>query len=600
MRSVLCLALLVPILALAAGTTQPLTALPPENGTTNVAPAPAPAPANQGPNIPPKALVGTLDTIGGTTYDWWSNGPIYRMIANAGPGNGVHAVWMYCTDVTGQEFLSRRMYYNFYDFSARAWNWIDPDYMVSGVNVFPKKAGYGNVDADPVTGNAVVGGHVLVGADIRPWLARDEFPGAGIFGFADSMGLGVTQWPPVSVGQDGQINIFPITAAYELSYSHIAADSWPTFSTPVTGFVPSPNFPTHSIVASKVSSKVALTWVVTRDSWEGVWTGFVDFSTDGGANWDPFPTELEPPAVYGGDTLTSYYLNSVFPWYDRQDKFHVVANLAPYVNGHIWAIPSHVYHYCPDNDPQWSLIHIMTAETLAGPNVGLGSNATFACRPSIGQDDDGNLFVTWEQFDSLNFEPITSRFRADIFGSKSTDGGLNWGPALKLTDAGSYSMRFPSIVDLAVEGDPDTVFVIYEIDSIAGFYVAPPPSSPEGPATRNPVVVQRIPASDFPTGVAEQPAVTTVRLDAAAKPNPFGRSTRLSYAVPHRGNVSLAIFDAVGRNVRTLVRGRSEAGQFSTTWDGRSQSGALVPEGVYLYRYGLDGKRMTGKLTLTR
>ena len=70
--------------------------------------------------------------------------------------------------------------------------------------------------------------------------------------------------------------------------------------------------------------------------------------------------------------------------------------------------------------------------------------------------------------------------------------------------------------------------------------------------------------------------------------------------MPHRGNVSLDIFDAVGRNVTNLVSGRSEAGRFEATWDGRSQSGALVPEGVYLYRYAFDGKRMTGKLTLTR
>jgi flagellar hook assembly protein FlgD len=89
-------------------------------------------------------------------------------------------------------------------------------------------------------------------------------------------------------------------------------------------------------------------------------------------------------------------------------------------------------------------------------------------------------------------------------------------------------------------------------------------------------------------------------MDVAVGPNPFRRSTRLSYAVPYRGNVSLDIFDAVGRNVKTLVSGRSEPGRFDAIWDGRSQSGALVPGGVYLYRYALDGKRMTGKLTLTR
>ncbi|MCX6844644.1 MAG: hypothetical protein NTX53_20465 [candidate division WOR-3 bacterium] len=105
MRYVLCLALLVPVLALAAGTTQPITALAPEGGTIHS--TPAIAPVDQGRvNIPPRALVGTLDTIGGTTYDWWANGPILRMIHNS-PGFGIHALWMYSTATSGTTFDDR-------------------------------------------------------------------------------------------------------------------------------------------------------------------------------------------------------------------------------------------------------------------------------------------------------------------------------------------------------------------------------------------------------------------------------------------------------------------------------------------------------------
>ncbi len=599
MRSIVTLLLLAPALMFAVSL-QPMTVLPVEGKVLSlegkILPS-SPQPGS-GPSREARALVGTIDTIGGTTYDWWANGPRLSAIVNS-PTYGVHAVWMYCPDLTGQDFPNRNMRYNYYEYASRTWIYADPgDFMAGGVNVFPKRAGFGNIDADPTSGVAVIGGHVAVGADIMPWLARDAAPGAGLWDYADSMGLGVCQWPPISVGQDGQINIFAITAAYDLIYGSIAPGNWPNWATPVTGFVPSPGFPTHNIAASKVSSKVALAWDVQGAVGSGPEHGYVDFTTDGGATWDG-PTLLDPPTAFGGDTLTSYHITSMFPWYDRQDRFHVVANLAPVTLDSIRGYPSQVWHYCPDNTPQWSLIHLATADSFAS-GVSLGYNAAFACRPNIGQDNDGNLFVVWEQFDPLNYEPATMDLRADIFASGSNDNGVSWGAALKLTDAGSYSMRFPSVIDLAVAGDPDTMFVIYEIDSIAGFYVSTT-NSPEGPATQNPAVVQKIPVDlVIPPGVAEQPGATPVRLDVVAKPNPFGRDTRLSYAVPHRGNVSLTIFDAAGRTVRTLASGRSEPGRFSAVWDGRSQSGALVPNGVYMYRYALDGKRMAGKLTLIR
>jgi hypothetical protein len=501
---------------------------------------------------------------------------------------------MYSTATTGTDFPDRNMRYNFYDISAHAWNWLDPDHMQSGVNVFGKRAGYGNIDADPTTGNAVVGGHVAVGggADITPLVARDAAPGAGIFEYCDTTELGITQWPRTSVGQDGQINIFPITAAYALSYSHIAAGNWPNWSTPLTGFVPSPGFPTHNIAASKVSSKVALAWVVQVPVGGGVEYGFVDFSTDGGANWDPFPTQLDPPAVFGGDTLTSFHITALFPWYDAQDKFHVACNLIPVVNDTGYIIPSQIWHYCPDNAEPWSRIHIAgcAPENL---QASVGYNASYACRPNIGQDNDGNLFVAWEQFDSANVEATTSRLRADIFAARSTNNGVTWGEALKLTDAGTHSMRFPAVIDVAVDGgsDPDTMYVLYEDDSISGFFV-----QTEGPATPNPVLVQKVSIDLLPVApdaVAEQRPATSVRLDAAANPNPFGGRTQISYSLPRPGDVSLVVYDAAGRPVQTLVSGRREAGRYTATWDAHD-----VAAGVYFYTLTSGKASTTRKLIL--
>ena len=386
------------------------------------------------------------------------------------------------------------------------------------------------------------------------------------------------------------MNIFPITATYQMSYSHIAAGSWPTFATPVN-VDPTPGFPTHNIAASKVSNKVSLVWEIQANIPEDA---YLSTSTDGGITWDT-PANLVPPTAFGNgsDTLTSYHITSLFPWYDAQDKFHVVANLMPVVNDTAYIIPSQIWHYCPDNNPPWSRIAIATCDP-ANLQASVGYNAAYACRPNIGQDDDGNLYVAWEQFDSANVEATTSRLRADIFASRSTDNGATWSDtALKLTDAGTHSMRFPSVIDQAVEGytDPDTMYVIYLDDSIAGFFLYS-----EGPATPNPVVVQKIPVTDIPAhaaGVADQKAVAPLRLTTAAEPNPSGGRTHISYVLPQSGNVSLVVYDAAGRPVQTLVSGRRQAGRYAATWDAKNAAA-----GVYFYTLTSGKASITRKLIL--
>lgn len=582
MRNVLSLLVLVPVLALAAGNSQPVTALAPDGGSVNS--SPAVMPVDQGGAIPPKALVGTIDTVGGTTYDWGTNGPSWTMIANA-PGFGVHVLWMWSLETSGTAFTDRNMRYNYYDYATHAWSYIDPgDYMQSGVNTFTHRAGYGNVVADPTTGVAVVGGHYTGSGGVAPKVARDAAPGAGIFDYADGEPvLGVTQWPPISTGLNGAIHIFPITAGYAMTYSRINAGNWPTFEAPVA-VDPTPGFPTHNIASSKTSGKVALVW---DNSASTPAEAYLQQSTDGGVTWGAAEW-MDAPAAYGADTVAGFHITSMSAFYDPQDRLNVVANIDPIVRDTEYIIPSQIWHYCPDNTPQWNRIHVAgcAPENL---QAAVGYNATYACRPQMGADNDGHLFVTWEQFDSANVEPTTTFLRADIFVSGSNDGGLTWTPAVKLTEAGTNSMRFPTIIDQAVEGGTggDTLFIRYEIDQVAGFYV-----QSQGAATNNAIVVHKVPVADV--GVAEPGRGTTpVKFELSATPNPFGSQTRISYAVPRAGDVSLVVYDAAGRPVQTLASGRREAGRYSATWNAAGAS-----NGVYFYTLTSGKTSVTKKLTL--
>ena len=68
-----------------------------------------------------------------------------------------------------------------------------------------------------------------------------------------------------------------------------------------------------------------------------------------------------------------------------------------------------------------------------------------------------------------------------------------------------------------------------------------------------------------------------------AHPNPFNPITNIDYTIPEKGNVSLAVFDILGREVITLVNGFQEPGVKSIIWNGTDTYGNNVSAGIYFY-----------------
>ena len=83
-------------------------------------------------------------------------------------------------------------------------------------------------------------------------------------------------------------------------------------------------------------------------------------------------------------------------------------------------------------------------------------------------------------------------------------------------------------------------------------------------------------------------------------PNPFNPSTSIMYDVPLTSNVSLIIYDILGRNVRTLLNEQHNAGSYSVEWDGKNADGLLVTSGIYFYRLEADQFAITKKMVLLK
>jgi hypothetical protein len=81
----------------------------------------------------------------------------------------------------------------------------------------------------------------------------------------------------------------------------------------------------------------------------------------------------------------------------------------------------------------------------------------------------------------------------------------------------------------------------------------------------------------------------------AAYPNPFAAATTIGYDLPEATQVTIEVYDAVGRRVATLVDAEQAAGRYEAAWDARS-----LASGVYLYRIQAGSYAKTMKVSLVR
>ena len=83
-------------------------------------------------------------------------------------------------------------------------------------------------------------------------------------------------------------------------------------------------------------------------------------------------------------------------------------------------------------------------------------------------------------------------------------------------------------------------------------------------------------------------------------PNPFNPTTKIDYGLAQEVNVSLVIYDILGREVITLVNGLQEPGFKSIGWNGKDFLGSNVSAGMYLYLLQAGDFRQTRKMLLLK
>lgn len=83
-------------------------------------------------------------------------------------------------------------------------------------------------------------------------------------------------------------------------------------------------------------------------------------------------------------------------------------------------------------------------------------------------------------------------------------------------------------------------------------------------------------------------------------PNPFRGSTVIEYAVAKECFVEITVFDIRGRRVRTLACEVKQPGRYTTSWDGKDETGHDTSPGLYFHRMSAGDFRSVKKMILLK
>ncbi len=221
-----------------------------------------------------------------------------------------------------------------------------------------------------------------------------------------------------------------------------------------------------------------------------------------------------------------------------------------------------------DNGSTWQMLSLSTGGRGFTRN---SSDCIFAFGESrtMRSKDDGN---TWSQFCTLPVRAMSFNSNREAFVGntsgvfRSTDDGVTW-------SAISQGLTTTNVRSLEI--------------NTSGYLFAATDSGGSGRLFRSvsPITDVQPKKSDLPT---------TFVLNQNY-PNPFNPSTRVAFSIHAAGNVTLKVYDILGREARTLVNENLQAGSYEVTFNAEG-----LASGVYFYQLRADRFVETKKLLLMR
>ena len=172
-----------------------------------------------------------------------------------------------------------------------------------------------------------------------------------------------------------------------------------------------------------------------------------------------------------------------------------------------------------------------------------------------------------------------------IGGDRASGFGMfvEWGGSVNPTQAGErYRLESPATTVLSGDMDNDGDVDLVALDPILGG-----------------VHLLKSSLGEQATAVLTTAAVRPVQHRLGdSYPNPFNPAVVIPLDLAKdAAEVSLTVYDVLGRRVRQVWDGPLGAGTHRFTWDGRDENGKGVAAGVYIYKVEIDGQVEAKKTT---
>jgi hypothetical protein len=209
----------------------------------------------------------------------------------------------------------------------------------------------------------------------------------------------------------------------------------------------------------------------------------------------------------------------------------------------------------------WNNTFTLNTTLLAGVSFPSGSSPAFA---DIDNDGDYDLFIG-RLFGSINF-----------YENTGTSTEPSWQMNNDLLEGIEVKQNaHPGFADLDDDGRLD--MIIGEYDGNFTFY-----------------------KNNFaPTSVENKNEIVTGYKLFQNYPNPFNPITVIGYQLPVSGNVTIKVYDVLGKEIKTLVNEFKAAGSYKTEFNAESTAGGLA-SGIYFYKLEINDFVLTKKMILQK
>ena len=192
-----------------------------------------------------------------------------------------------------------------------------------------------------------------------------------------------------------------------------------------------------------------------------------------------------------------------------------------------------------------------------------------------------------------------SRKFVEMIKELSADGAVS---AQEVQQIRPLIIKLKKIIDALPCG---SAFWYYDLAGKQMLYKGPPSecrliTTKSGGLPWNAAAFSVLPDEEITATVTSPVAEPVVFSLYANYPNPFNAETQIVYTLSKVGPVELAIYNVRGQRVRTLVQGVQAAGRYQIAWNGRSDSGAALASGVYLYRLASGQEVRVRRLVLVK